>query len=105
LLRILSDEYHADQKRFQGPQRKPVTKQFQHDTVVYEPQKCIKCGICVRIAELRKEEYGLTYIGRGFDVEIGVPFSESIREGLTHSAIEAATACPTGALSMKGNTK
>jgi len=102
LLRIYSHEYGAYQKRFQGPQRKPVTKQFQHDTVVYEPQKCIKCGICVRITAKHREEYGLTFIGRGFDVVIGVPFSESIREGLAHSAEEAANACPTGALAMKG---
>ncbi|TSA36283.1 MAG: hypothetical protein D4R64_08035 [Porphyromonadaceae bacterium] len=105
LLRIYSNEYRADQKRFQGPRRKPVTKQFQHDTVVYEPQKCIKCGICVRIAAKHQEEYGLTFIGRGFDVVIGVPFSESIREGLTHTAEEAANACPTGALAMKGGRK
>ena len=105
LLRIFSDEYKAEQKRFQGPERKPVTKQFQHETVVYEPQKCIKCGICVRITEKHQEEFGLTFIGRGFDVVIGAPFSESIREGLTHTAEEAAHACPTGALAMKGGRK
>ena len=105
LLRIYSNEYSADQKRFQGPVRKPVTKQFQHDTVIYEPQKCIKCGICVRITAKHQEEYGFTFIGRGFDVVIGVPFSESIREGLTHTAGEAANACPTGALAMKGGTR
>jgi hypothetical protein len=105
LLRNFSDEYKAEQKRFAGPERKPVTKQFQHETVVYEPQKCIKCGICVRITAKHQEEFGLTFIGRGFDVVIGVPFSKSIREGLTHTAVEAANACPTGALAMKGGRK
>jgi ferredoxin len=105
LLRIHSDEYKAEQKRFQGPERKLITKQFQHETVVYEPQKCIKCSICVRITSKYQEELGLTFIGRGFDVEIGVPFSESLREGLTHTAIEAANACPTGALAIKGGRK
>ena len=105
LLRIYSNEYGADQKRFQGSDRKLVTKQFQHDTVIYEPQKCIKCGICVRITAKYQEEYGLTFIGRGFDVVIGVPFSGSIREGLTRTAEEVANACPTGALAMKGGRK
>ncbi len=105
LLRIYSDEYRAEQKRFQGPERKPVTKQFQHDTVIYEPQKCIKCSICVRITAKHQEEFGLTFIGRGFDVVIGVPFSDSIKEGLTHTAEEAARACPTGALALKGGVK
>jgi ferredoxin len=105
LLRIYSHEYGADQKRFQGPVRKTITKQYQHDTIVYEPQKCIRCGICVRITAKHQEEYGLTFIGRGFDVVIGVPFNESIREGLTHTAEQAAIACPTGALAMKGDRK
>jgi ferredoxin len=105
LLRIHADHYRADQKRFQGPERKAVVKQFQHETVVYEPQKCIKCSICVRITAKYKEELGLTFIGRGFDVEVGVPFTGSIRDGLVHTANEAANACPTGALAMKGEIK
>jgi ferredoxin len=105
LLRIHAHEYGADQKRFQSPERKPVTKHFQHEIVVYEPQKCIKCGICVRLTAKHKEEYGLTFIGRGFDVVIGVPFGGSVRDGLTHTAEEVANACPTGALAMKGGKK
>ena len=100
-LRILSDQYQADQKRFKGEERKPVTKNFQHGNVVYEPQKCIKCGICVRITAKHKEEYGMTFIGRGFDVVIEVPFNESLEAGLRHTAGEAADGCPTGALSRK----
>ncbi len=102
LLRIHSHQYGAEQKRFQGPDRKLITKQFQHDIVVYEPQKCIKCSICIRITQKNQEALGLTFIGRGFDVVVGVPFSESIREGLTSTAEEAADACPTGALARKG---
>jgi len=101
LLRTWSDEYQAEQKRFTGPERKPVTRIIQHDTVIYEPQKCIKCGICVRITSKYKEELGLTFIGRGFDVIIGVPFNESLQNGLTHTAGMAAEACPTGALALK----
>ena len=101
LLRDYSDEYEADQKRFQGPARKPVIKIIQHDVVVYEPEKCIKCGICVRITEEHREELGLTFIGRGFDVTIGVPFGATLNEGLARTAILAAEACPTGALSKK----
>ena len=46
--------------------------------MVYEPQKCIKCGICVRLTEKHGEKFGFTYIGRGFDVEIGIPFNEEL---------------------------
>jgi len=82
-----------------GNERKPVTKHFAHD-IVYEPQKCIKCGVCVRMTEKYNEKFGFTFIGRGFDVEIGVPFNESVESGLAETAKIVAEACPTGALSI-----
>jgi ferredoxin len=100
-LRIYSDTYGADQKRFKSEERQACTKQVQHDQVIYEPSKCIKCGICVRITEKYKEKYGFTFIGRGFEVVVGIPFGESTREGLKTAALEVADACPTGALSRK----
>jgi ferredoxin len=99
-LREYSDQYGAVQKRFYFEERKPVRKVF-HDTIVYEPEKCIKCGICVRLTEKYGEPFGFTYISRGFDVEIGVPFNESINEGLKKVAEKVADACPTGALGRK----
>jgi predicted molibdopterin-dependent oxidoreductase YjgC len=100
-LRIYSDAYAADQKRFKSEERLTCTKQYQHDQIVYEASKCIKCGICVRITEKYKEDFGLTFIGRGFEVVVGVPFGESTAEGLKTAALEVADACPTGALSRK----
>jgi NADH dehydrogenase/NADH:ubiquinone oxidoreductase subunit G len=67
--------------------------------VVYEPGKCIKCGICVRLTAQYREEFGLTFIGRGFDVKIGVPFNKDLKTGLAKTARLVAEACPTGALS------
>ena len=100
-LRDLSDEYQADQKRFSNPDRQPVTKLIHHELIIYEPAKCIKCGICVRITSEQKEELGLTFIGRGFDVVIGVPFTESLKNGLRHTARRVAEECPTGAMCFK----
>lgn len=99
-LREYSGQYGAVQKRFAFEDRKPVRKYF-HQTIVYEPEKCIKCGICVRLTEKYGEPFGFTYIGRGFDVEIGVPFNESIDQGLKRVAERVAEACPTGALGLK----
>jgi len=100
-LRELSHDYGASQRHYWNQERKSISKSLQHDLLVYEPQKCIKCSLCVRIAEKHKEKIGFTFIGRGFDVEIGAPFNEELRAALTGSAAEAAEACPTGALAMK----
>jgi NAD-dependent dihydropyrimidine dehydrogenase PreA subunit len=100
-LRTLSDEYQAKQKRFWSQDRKKVEKYNQHEFVIYEPNKCIKCGICVRIAEEHKEKFGLSFIGRGFDVVIGVPFGEALSAGLEEVARQVVEECPTGALASR----
>ncbi|MEA1875573.1 MAG: 2Fe-2S iron-sulfur cluster-binding protein [Bacteroidota bacterium] len=99
-LRDYSDEYAASQRRyFDQNNRQLVTKSIQQDVVIYEPAKCIKCGICVRITNKYKEKYGFTFIGRGFNVQIQIPFGESLAAGLTETAKEVAKSCPTGAIS------
>jgi NADPH-dependent glutamate synthase beta subunit-like oxidoreductase len=100
-LREYSDQYQVDQKRFKTSKRRNITKQVNHGSVVYEPQKCIRCGICVRLTEKYGENLGFTYIGRGFDVEIGVPFNKELEKALTETAVKVAKGCPTGAISLK----
>lgn len=102
-LRIYSDEYGAVQKRYFPDERKPVRKIFKNKPVVYEPEKCIKCGICVRITSQHKEKLGLTFIGKGFDVEVGIPFDRVDVNALEKTASLCAEKCPTGALAKREN--
>ena len=99
-LRIYSDEYKAVQSRFFPKEREPVRKVFKNKPVVYEPEKCIKCGICVKITSMHKEELGLTYIGKGFDVEISAPFDDEQKNVLEKTAVLCAEKCPTAALAL-----
>ncbi len=100
-LRIYADAYKAAQSRYFPKERKSIRKVFKNDPVVYEPEKCIKCGICVRITSLHKESLGLTFIGKGFDVEVGVPFDSETENALKKTATLCAEKCPTGALALK----
>jgi len=104
-LRDYSDEYNASQKRFFPGNRKSVRKIFKNKPIVYEPEKCIKCGICVSITSDYKEDLGLTFIGKGFDVEVGVPFDNELVNALAKTAILCAENCPTGALAVNENDK
>jgi NADPH-dependent glutamate synthase beta subunit-like oxidoreductase/ferredoxin len=99
-LRLYAEEYGADWSRFRGARRK-IEIHVQQGGVIFEPGKCISCGICVQIAEEAGEPLGLTFVGRGFDVRIGVPFGRTIEEGLRKVAAECVAACPTGALAFE----
>jgi ferredoxin len=101
-LRNWGERYGAAPSR-----HKTERKRFERradSRVVFEAGKCILCGICIKLAELEREPLGLTFIGRGFDVQVGVPFGRAFDEGLTRAAVRCVEACPTGALSMREPT-
>jgi ferredoxin len=92
-------QYGADPTRFAG-QRKPVEVIQRPAGIRFEPHKCIKCELCIQIAARGGEPLGLTFVGRGFDVELAVPFNQSFEAGLAETAVDCVSACPTGALSF-----
>ncbi len=100
LLRRQAETYGARQVRYKA-QRRRFVQQTEHPEIIYEPGKCISCGICIQIASAFKEKLGLTFIGRGFDVRVAVPFDASLAEGLQIAAAQCVQACPTGALAFK----
>jgi ferredoxin len=103
LLRTHSQEYNIDRKRYLVSERRLMTKQMQHHLIVFEPEKCIKCGLCVEISAREGEKYGLAFEGRGFDAVVNTPLGVAFNEGLSHSAKKCVTACPTGALSFRND--
>ena len=62
---------------------------------------CESLVLCVEIANMHGEDIGLAFIGRGFDMEIKVPFNRSLDEGLRKSAAECVAACPTAAIAFR----
>lgn len=99
-LRRYATAYQGRQRHYAYAERKLFRQIRQGSGVVYEPGKCIKCGICVRITARQKEELGLAFVGRGFDVEVGVPFNQPLRDALTTTAAECVANCPTAALAF-----
>jgi len=124
-LRQYARDYGARPTRYKG-ERRLFTQQLQSPTnchlgkdsslpevqtggsgsigagdIIYEVGKCIDCGLCIQTAAAASEELGLTFVGRGFDVRVAVPFDRSIAQALKHSADQCVNACPTGALAFR----
>ncbi|MBN2216917.1 MAG: FAD-dependent oxidoreductase [Pirellulales bacterium] len=99
-LRIYAQQYDARPARFQGT-RRVRTLLRGASGVVFDSGKCIDCGLCIQVAARRRDLLGLTFIGRGFDVRVGVPMDGSLDEALGDLAAECVAVCPTAALSME----
>ena len=98
-LRRLAEETGAKAGKYKSQRRRFV--QFrEHTNIIFEPGKCINCGLCVRITSLEKEVLGLTFVARGFDVRVAVPFDEKLSKGLQVAGDKCVKACPTGAMSF-----
>jgi NADH dehydrogenase/NADH:ubiquinone oxidoreductase subunit G len=104
VLQHYAQVYGADASRFKS-ERRPFERQMQPGGVIFEPGKCIVCGICVRLTELALEPLGLAFIGRGFDVRVAAPFGEEFGQGLQKAAAECVRHCPTGALLFADQSK
>ena len=101
MLRQLAIDYEVNPQRFSSGGRMRFQCDIEHPLVRFEAGKCIRCGNCIKVAGEHQDALGLTFIGRGFNVHLGVPFHESMRDGLLEAARAAIAACPTGALSLR----
>jgi len=99
-LRQYAQDYGARPTRYKG-ERRLFVQHIQHPDIIYEPGKCINCGLCIQTAARAGEELGLTFVGRGFDVRVAVPFDRSIAQALKRSADQCVNVCPTGALAFR----
>lgn len=99
-LRKWSTVYGADRKRYDTTEERDY-RIIGKGNVLFEPGKCIRCGLCVAIAEKHGEDIGLAFSGRGFELQIRVPFDHSFDEALQKSAAECVEACPTAAIAFR----
>ena len=94
-----SEFYGANPNRFPR-ERRPYEVVGRESSVLFEPGKCIKCELCIKIAERAQEPLGLAFVGRGFDILLSVPFEGEMDDALTKVAADCVAACPTAALSF-----
>jgi len=96
-LQELAYRYGVRQSRYQGEMR-------DHDLadanpfVLREQNKCVLCGLCVRVCDEVQGVGAIGFAGRGFDAKICPPFERELDCEFCGQCISV---CPTGALSAK----
>ncbi|MFH1746290.1 MAG: FAD-dependent oxidoreductase, partial [Planctomycetota bacterium] len=96
-LRRYAEEYGADGGRYRGVRREARCV-LEHPDILFEPGKCILCGLCIQVAARAGEPVGLTLNGRGFDTRVVAPFDESLAAALRVAGKRCVEVCPAGAL-------
>ncbi len=96
-LRDLATRFDARRNIWPG-ERDIFEQLVAQQSLVYEPGKCIKCGLCVQTAKKGAEPLGLSFQGRGFDMRIAAPLQKTLDESLEKVSAECINICPTGAL-------
>ncbi len=100
-LRDVSTEYKASQRVYFIDKPASVVKNLSHQKVIFEKQKCIKCGLCIQTAIAEGDNTGFAFRGRGFEVEIAIPIEKDISVLMDNTAIKCAINCPTGAIALR----
>ena len=98
ILRSLAEEWGADGRCFPRDGAPAFERLRGKGGLSFEPGKCVRCGICVRVAERGGDRPGLAFTGRGAEARVRVPFGGDIGEALPATASECVARCPTGAL-------
>lgn len=101
MLRLYADDYLAETRPFKGEDRRSVTRLALPFGVVFEQAKCIKCGRCVKLT--RHLPYGFTFTGRGYDMEVSIPFGRTdlaAPPDLEAVLVRCVDSCPTAALAF-----
>jgi ferredoxin len=102
-LQALAGAYRARQGRHRIRSRRPFLRLREHPDLILEKGKCIRCGRCIQAAAGAGDGPGLSFAGKGFDMEIAPPVGHTLREALgPRGAAAAAAACPTGAIFLPG---
>jgi formate dehydrogenase major subunit len=99
-LRLLTDEYGVDPMRFFGDHR-DFEVDDSHPDILFEPGKCILCGICVRMCDEVLKVPALGFVGRGFGTSIAPPLKHSLADVDFEGIVKIVDSCPTGAFTLK----
>ena len=95
-----SAESGANPSRFGGANHKRG-QDTRHEEIILNPDKCVLCGLCMRVCEEVEDITALGLVGRGFDTVMLPALGKSLGEAGCNNCGKCVEVCPTGAILKK----
>lgn len=93
----LANQYDVHPERFDGD-KNTIDYEDDHPFIVRDPNKCILCGLCVRVCDEVMGVGALGLVHRGFDTVVKPNLEKPLIESGCISCGQCVSVCPTGAL-------
>ena len=93
----LAHQYDVEPERFAGD-KNTIEYEDDHPFIVRDPNKCILCGLCVRVCDEVMGIGALGLVHRGFDTVVKPNMEKPLIESGCVSCGQCVSVCPTGAL-------
>lgn len=95
-----ANQYDVNPARFAG-EKHQRNEENVNSLISRNTDKCILCGLCVRVCEEAMGKTNLGLIGRGFNTVVSPEFGLPLEESNCMFCGQCVTVCPTGALREK----
>ncbi len=95
-----ANQYDVKPERFAGEKHKRNEENV-NSLIARNTDKCILCGLCVRVCEETMGKTNLGLLGRGFHTIVSPEYSLPLEESSCMFCGQCVTVCPTGALREK----
>lgn len=95
-----ANQYDVKPERFQG-EKHHRNEENVNSLIARNTDKCILCGLCVRVCEEAMGKTNLGLLGRGFHTIVSPEYSLPLEESSCMFCGQCVTVCPTGALREK----
>lgn len=95
--------YQADEAHFGPAPRKPIRPNYttNSEAILYDPDKCILCGLCVNYCEEVPMAEALTFAGKPEDMEVSTAFGIDLFKSSCVLCGGCIAVCPTGAMAER----
>lgn len=92
-----ANQYDVHPERLAGD-KNVIEFEDNHPFIVRDPNKCILCGLCVRVCDEVMGVGALGLVNRGFDTVVKPSLEKPLEESGCMSCGQCVSVCPTGAL-------